>query len=523
MGHKTIVTVLVASMIVAGALAWQAVAAARQRQAVSEAMVRQYAELAAWEFSREARKNIDEALTRTLAAEVHPGRHASGESCDCIPLQGIQQWFEVGSDRAILNRAGELPPALRDGISRLVTAAPPGSVDAGVRLWRLSAEDSRIVAVRWEPHLGSSGRHIGLIMPAAVLEPVLSKTLQRTTLLPPLLVAGRDARRLVDLRVHDSNGATVFASPDTRPGPHPVDADLFPASTIGLRVNASMTPAFVMGLGPEHGAGPGQGLVLGLLLVNGLLVAVGIWQLARERELARLRSDFVAGVSHELRTPLAQIRMFAETLLLDRIRNPREGRRALEIIGQETRRLSQLVENVLYFHRHQRAPHQPPAEIVDLVPLAREVVDGFAPLAGSRRVQLECHAAMPELLVRGSADGLRQVILNLLDNAVKFGPAGQVVGVILDVHDNEARIAVEDGGPGVAASDRRRIFDAFQRGRSSHGAGGAGIGLAVVRQIVHGHLGRVAVEPADTGGARFVVMLPLVKALAHDLPVSLAG
>lgn len=138
-------------------------------------------------------------------------------------------------------------------------------------------------------------------------------------------------------------------------------------------------------------------------------------------------------------------------------------------------------------------------------------------------VELEFHSAIPELFVHASADGLRQVILNLLDNAVKFGPPGQVVRVTLDVTAGDARITVEDRGPGVPAADRRRIFNPFERGRATHGAGGAGIGLAVASQIVSLHRGRISVEPAANGGARFVVDLPVAADLASDASVSLAG
>jgi signal transduction histidine kinase len=323
--------------------------------------------------------------------------------------------------------------------------------------------------------------------------------------------------------VRDGAGATLFVSPGTSPGPQAFETVLLADTSAGLVLEASLTPAFVAALGPEHGAGPGPVIVLGLLAVNALLVAIGLWQIARERELARLRADFVTGVSHELRTPLAQIRMFAETLMLDRVRSPQERRRALEIIGQETRRLGQLVENVVYFHRHERLPIAPPTDVVDLVPLVRDVVEGFAPLAASRRSQIEFRAGTPESFVRASADGLRQVVLNLLDNAVKFGPPGQIVQVLVDEHDDHVRIVVEDRGPGIAAADQRRIFKPFERGRATRGTGGAGIGLAVVSQIVASHGGQVEVDALAESGARLIVTLPKAPEAARATPVSLAG
>src|SRR5688500_11842315 len=293
---------------------------------------------------------------------------------------------------------------------------------------------------------------------------------------------------------------------------------------MGLHVRASMTPAFVASLGPEHTGGFNTTLVIGLAIVNALMVAVGLWQLRRERELARLRDDFVTGVSHELRTPLAQIRMFADTLLLDRIRNPGEGRRAIEIIGQETRRLSQLVENVLYFHRHRRVPAAAPAAPIDLRALVVDVAEGFKPLAASRRVRIEVRIPAADVIALGNADGLRQVMLNLLDNAVKFGPTDDVVTVALETHDGSARLIVEDHGHGVPTAERQRIFEPFERGRAPGGAGGAGIGLAVVRQIVAEHGGTVAVEDDASGGARFIVTLPGVEGEARDIaPAAMAG
>ena len=274
-----------------------------------------------------------------------------------------------------------------------------------------------------------------------------------------------------------------------------------------------MTPAFVSTLGPEHGAGPSLAVVMGLVSVNLLMVGVGVWQLGRERELSRLREDFVAGVSHELRTPLAQIRMFTETLLLDRIRTPAERRRALEIIGQETGRLSQLVENVLYFHRHRRAPVSPPCAVMDLGALVLEVTEQFKPLAASRRVDVVARVPAHEVLVVAGSDELRQVLLNLLDNAVKFGPAGQTVTVSLDTTATTTRIVVDDHGPGVATAERRRIFEPYERGMSRASAG-AGIGLAIVKQIVTAHGGTISVDDAPGGGARFIIQLR--SAPEHD-------
>ena len=487
-------------------LAFQAISAARSRQAVSDAMLRQYARLAAWDYARESRKDIDASLSHTLTRYVHPSRHDGENKCNCAPVTDVESWFELDADGVIVERAGQLSPTIRAAIAAELANRGTMMMETPAAVRGLPA--ARILALRSEPHARAGGGVIGMVVTIDALEAVLAHTFRRATLLPPQLLDGRDARGLVDLHVHDGEGRPVFGSPGTTAASPGVDAPIYDGGDLPLRVRASMTPAFVSTLGPEHGAGPNATLVIGLVVVNALMVAVGVWQLRRERELARLREDFVAGVSHELRTPLAQIRMFTDTLLLDRIRNPAEGRRAVQIIGQETRRLSQLVENVLYFHRHRRTPAAAPGTPMDLSTFVLDVTDSFKPLAASKRVRLAITTPVREVIVIASADALRQVLLNLLDNAVKFGPPDETVVVSLDTTGDTARLSVEDRGAGVPAADRRRIFEPFERGKA-RGSGGAGIGLAVVRRIVAEHGGTVQVEDAPRGGARFVVSLPL--------------
>ena len=515
---RVIVGVLVASAIVAALLAFQAVTAARSREAVSNAMLRQYAELAAWEFSRTAREQINTALDNILSKEAHPENRGT---CDCAHLERVDNLFDFTPEKGLRVRSGAMPQELFDAVTRHLQGVRTRSMEGGVQLRPLPGPDHRFVAFRWEPHVGNAGGQIGLVAPVSALTPALQRTYDRAQLLPNMKVQTGESGA-IDLVIAGPGDDTVFRSPGTKPGPQHHESNLLTDQPMPLRVRASMTPEFVATLGPEHGGGPNLWVIVGLAIVNGLMVAIGLWQLARERELARLRADFVAGVSHELRTPLAQMRMFSDTLLLDRIRNPEEGRRAVEIIARETRRLSQLVENVLYFHRHQRAPEAPPLEPIDLAALIVEVVDNFRPLAAARRIGIAIRKPVEEVIVQANADGLRQVLLNLLDNAVKFGPTDDSITVSLDSAGRAARLAVEDRGAGVPAHDRERIFRPYERGATG-GAGGAGIGLAVVHRIVTEHRGTVAVEDRAGGGARFVVTLPLSEQHADEAPLRVAG
>src|SRR6266566_1714036 len=251
-------------------------------------------------------------------------------------------------------------------------------------------------------------------------------------------------------------------------------------------------------------------LILSLLGLTAALIGTALFQLRRESQLTRLRTDFISGVSHELRTPLAQIRMFSETLTLGRVRSEEERRRSLAIIDQEARRLTHLVENLLHFSRSERQTAHIAPEPTALAPLVQEVIEGFAPLAAARGVSLQ--ATVTEGLVAPVDPGaMRQMLLNLLDNAVKYGPAGQTVTVGAAAGLNgAARLWVDDCGPGVPSADRERVWDRFWRLERDRGSAiaGSGIGLAVVRELAGLHHGRTWVEDAESGGSRFVVELP---------------
>jgi signal transduction histidine kinase len=507
-----VMLVLVGSVAVATALAWQAMEAEQQRLTVSGSMIREYARLAAWEFSRQATKDVELAVMRTIDGRVHPARYDAEDDCDCEPIAGVDAWFELRSGHDVASESPALTMEMKAEIARVAAVISNGLPEGSLHIWTLPNDaQGRIAAMRREPYLGTAGGQNGFVIRPEALEPVMARAHRRTVLLPSFASDHSEAARFVDLRVHDRSGGVVFASAGTTAGSQGVETNLLSGHNVDLRVSTSMTPGFAAGLGPAYGVGPTRSLVTGLVAVNVLLVIIGIWQLSRERELARLRANFVAGVSHELRTPLAQIRMFAETLKLDRIRHPDERRRAVDVIDRETRRLGQLVENVLHFHGRDRLPTSGVVGVVDLVPFLEEVLEGFTPLAASSRVQLKWSTDVPEHLIAASPDGLRQVILNLLDNAVKFGPQGQTVSVALEAAGDCARIVIEDQGSGIREQDRERIFKAFERGRDTRGAGGAGIGLAVVRQIIEAHHGTVTVGPSSGGGARFVVTLPAAE------------
>ncbi|HEX4600241.1 MAG TPA: HAMP domain-containing sensor histidine kinase [Gemmatimonadales bacterium] len=349
-------------------------------------------------------------------------------------------------------------------------------------------------------------------------ESVYTMPEEKGPLLPRPLTGGVVYDSVGSAIVTDANGVELYRSPvqytPTFAGRDSVEA-MMGGMQVQVALRADLAPKLIIG-GMPRSRLP---WLLALLALSAGLIIAALLQLRREYELSRLRADFVSGVSHELRTPLAQIRMFSETLLLGRVRSGEERVRSLEIIDQEARRLTHLVENLLHFSRAERQVTRLSPAPTPLASLVSGVVEAFGPLAAARGVALRTELA-DDVMAPVDADALRQTLLNLLDNAVKYGPEGQTVTVGLAAGDGYARISVTDEGRGIPAADRDRIWQQFYRLERDRGSAvaGTGIGLSVVRELVALHGGRCWVEDGGSTngaagrGARFVIELPLLTA-----------
>lgn len=344
---------------------------------------------------------------------------------------------------------------------------------------------------------------VGIVADPSLATDVFARIVKESSLLPPSLAGA--TRDLLSVRVSMPDGRRLFASSTlwSRYANQTTLDNELGGLTIQVALTETAADRLIIGGLPRNRVP----LLIGLLAMTAGLMAVAFVQLRRERELVRLRANFVSGVSHELRTPLAQIRMFGETLLLNRVRSSEEHRRSLEIIVQESQRLTQLIENVLQFGRVERgaAAVTTVSERVDV--RLHDIVDGFEPLARSRRTSI-ARRIDPDIVVPVDADALRQIVLNLLDNALKYGPSDQTIVVTCRCERDSAIIGFEDEGPGISDAESPRIWEPYYRVAQNGGAvGGTGIGLTIVKRLTEMHGGRVRVERGERG-ARFVVELP---------------
>jgi two-component system phosphate regulon sensor histidine kinase PhoR len=220
-----------------------------------------------------------------------------------------------------------------------------------------------------------------------------------------------------------------------------------------------------------------------------------------------MQSDFAAHVSHQLKTPLSLLTAATETLQMDRIRSPEKLAEYLATIRAEAQRLSALVQRVLEFSRVQQARSYE-FERVDLGALVRETVDAFAHGLSSRQVTFHVHQSGPGPYVLADPAALEQVVANLLDNAVKYSSVGQPVTVAVGTDRLTASVAVSDRGVGIAKADQSRIFERFYRAPAASHRPGFGLGLPIVRELVHAQKGRVEVASIPGEGSTFRVTLP---------------
>jgi two-component system phosphate regulon sensor histidine kinase PhoR len=246
-----------------------------------------------------------------------------------------------------------------------------------------------------------------------------------------------------------------------------------------------------------------QGRRVGALLV--------LHDVTRLRMLEQLRRDFVANVSHELRTPLASIKGFAETLRLGALDDKENRLEFVEAIENQATRMNQLVDDLLDLAAVESGQRAMKREPLDLFQIARDVARGVKPVADRRRVTVAVAENAPAVTVFADKIQMKQVLTNLIDNAIKFNREGGEVAVSGEVRGGRLLLSVRDSGAGIPAADLPRIFERFYRvdKARSRELGGTGLGLAIVKHIVEIHGGSVSVQSQENEGATFLISLPV--------------
>jgi signal transduction histidine kinase len=226
------------------------------------------------------------------------------------------------------------------------------------------------------------------------------------------------------------------------------------------------------------------------------------------RRLSALRADFVSLVSHELRSPMASVIGSAKTLRQRwRELTPDQRDSFLALIDHETNRLAELVADVLDTSRIESGTFNYTFSDVDVGEIVRE--SAAAAQSGQDEVQVRADVTTPLPTLRGDRERLRQVVTNLIDNAVKYSPAGAEVDVEAFANNGLITIAVHDQGPGISSEHRALIFEKFGRVTGEHAKPGTGLGLFIARSIAEAHGGTIEVASGQGRGSTFTFALPV--------------
>jgi signal transduction histidine kinase len=250
--------------------------------------------------------------------------------------------------------------------------------------------------------------------------------------------------------------------------------------------------------------------LLALALLGGLTFALRA--ASREMRLSRMKADFVSNVSHELRTPLASIRVFGEFLRLGRVKSPEKSREYGEYIETESRRLTQLINNILDFSRIESEAKTYAMTPTDLESVLADTLRSLKVSLKHKGFELRYEppeTEIPELDL--DPDAIGQAVANLVDNAVKYSGSCHEVTVSLAQSNGEVLIAVSDRGIGISTEEQARIFERFHRVSTGlvHDIKGSGLGLSIVTHIITAHGGKVSVESESGKGSTFTLHLPV--------------
>ena len=297
---------------------------------------------------------------------------------------------------------------------------------------------------------------------------------------------------------------------DTMPPGEPialVEADSLPFWKVGIYVKDPMSLERLS----KRKASLRAFLIAGLILAIAFGIYLSLREARRETELARIRSDFVANVSHELRTPLSSIQIFSETLKQNKAVSQDKQDQYLDTISSESDRLTRLVDNVLDFSRLERQVKEFDLRPTDIGEVIASTVEAARFYAEQRGVTVSLNIApdLPE--IKADKEAISQMVMNLIDNAVKYSEDESEIAVNVFRRGQNIMIEVVDKGVGIDEEDMKKIFDKFYRGKNvaDLGTGGTGLGLTLAKAVAVAHGGDILVRSKIGQGSRFSAVLPI--------------
>jgi len=256
-------------------------------------------------------------------------------------------------------------------------------------------------------------------------------------------------------------------------------------------------------------------IVILLVILFNVLIIFGIWFLyynvKKEMELAKIKSDFVSNVSHELRTPLAMISMYSETLMMDRIKDEQKKKEYYEVIQLETNRLNGIVNNILSFSRIENNKREYHFRSEYLNKIIDEVIHVYKHELQNKGFQVIVNKNDELSKIYIDRDAVKEAIINLISNSIKYSDENKYLEITTSEDNIYQYIELSDKGVGINEKDQKHIFDKFYRvseGNLAYKAQGSGLGLSIVKHIMDAHNGQIEVKSKIGEGAKFKLIFP---------------
>lgn len=256
--------------------------------------------------------------------------------------------------------------------------------------------------------------------------------------------------------------------------------------------------------------------LLSIIFTSIIIIAYtsAIYQLIKQRKISQIKTDFINNMTHEFKTPIATI-----NLALDAIRNPKiigdeeKVKRYLKMIKDENKRMHAQVENVLRISKLEKNELNISKDKVDLHEVILDAITHIELIVEDRNGSIETHLDASISSVLANETHFTNVIVNILDNAVKYSEGEPEITVVTENIGNSIILKISDKGNGMSKSVQKRVFEKFYREHTGdvHNVKGHGLGLAYVKRIVNDHSGHVSVESEKGKGSTFIIKLPLIS------------
>ena len=340
------------------------------------------------------------------------------------------------------------------------------------------------------------------------LERLFKKIWEDKKIIPGSVTKHKAANEIMSIKVFTDSGSSVFASGKRTSERISVERK------VGGEFNFLKGKMAISNPSRSNLAGAGLHgesniILMFLFAIASALGIIAYIQFRNESKLIRMKRELISNVSHELRTPVTQIRMFSETLLKGRVRNKTEVEKSLQVIDKESKRLSRLITNILDFSATENSILETSPQRIQVDEQIRQVVEAFAPLADSASNKIELDLEVVSAYLDQLA--FKQILTNVLDNAVKYGPEGQQVDIRLRKHENNIVLSVADEGPGIQEEMQDKVWEPSwrQNDTPSSSTSGSGIGLSVVQQYLKQMNGSAKITNRKEQGTKFIFKFPI--------------